>query len=248
MHEHDYPYTAKIWFRASLNTLGMKRGVFTFSVCAEQIEQLSLSAEHMLHNAKCAMPRQLWVLRTLTALQSGCVPHFVKGKQQIRHPALQLWGLKASSSDRSCGNSAQVVFIFTLIWRIHAPASRLPSLFPFLSIAGSRLVVQDTYLLIYPHLCCRVVKGSWAADNLGWMRMRSLSKWFVLNDILNDLLQGFWVQLYLEENCVSFCISPPNLLDFHFWNTNSDCFWKRRDFFSCTESPGKQKSEALKGP
>ncbi len=83
------------------------------------------------------------------------------------------------NSERSRGNSAQVVFIFTLIWRILPSLSS--SFFPSLLPAVAWWCRTPTYWFIsYPHLCCQVVKGHWAADNLGWMRMRSLSKLFDL--------------------------------------------------------------------
>lgn len=88
------------WFRTSLNTLTMKWGVFAFNVCVEQIKQLSLSAEHMLSNAKWAVPRQLWVLRTLAVYWGSTIwmlSTFFLRRSKIHRPALQLWGLKASS-------------------------------------------------------------------------------------------------------------------------------------------------------
>ncbi len=51
------------------------------------------------------------------------------------------------NSERSRGNSAQVVFIFTLIWRIlpSLSSSFFPSLFPHLT--SSRLLIDLSHIL-----------------------------------------------------------------------------------------------------
>lgn len=93
------------------------------------------------------------------------------------------------------------------------PLSPHPSfLHSFLSSIYRR---SDTFWLIsFPHLCCWVVK---AANNLGWMRTRSFTNLFALNDkqdLIVTLSQEVWVQLgvindpkitlvqlYLEKTC-----------------------------------------------
>lgn len=128
----------------------MKWGAFTCNVCVEQIEQLSLSAEHMLSNAKCAVPRWLWALRTLTAFWGSTVwmlsTFFFRGTQ-IHNPSIATLhrtghvGIQPRWFSFSPSSGEYVLL------RSDFPLSPRPS-FP-LSFPQYSRAVQDTYLLIY---------------------------------------------------------------------------------------------------